>query len=411
MPGERFDLNKVVRLEAHGEQSGAMELALLDNGVERPGGEKNRMVYFDMKRKGRGESPNVSVSPHNALYEVLQFPLLFEKGKGGFYLSSNREGGVRSTTDIKLSLQEYTRSMLYQNPRLHCLGRLAQEYALVQHSRHVENMLNYQRFNLQAKLQRRRRDVGGGEEGDGARMAMSSSVPGSIKYNQGLIEDSCAVSAQMGQGSLFITMTCNPHWPEITAALEPGQSWEDRPDVVNRVFKLKLQELLEDLRQGKLYKRQDGSPWKTKYIMYVVEFQKRGKPHAHITIRFEGGEADMPRSAEAVDSLISARVPKVVNCQCSGEGVCKEHRLLNAVQKHMMHRCGVPYCLDKDGPRVCRRRFPKAQCEETTKDDGGYPIYCRGVGDEFVVPYSPALLLKYDCHINVELCTSVWVIK
>ena len=95
-------------------------------------------------------------------------------------------------------------------------------------------------------------------------------------YNKALIEDSCAVSAQMGQGSLFITMTCNPHWPEITAALEPGQSWEDRPDVVNRVFKIKLQELLEDLRQGKLYKRQDGTPWKTKYIMYygVVQIIK-----------------------------------------------------------------------------------------------------------------------------------------
>jgi hypothetical protein len=278
MPGERIDLNSVVRLEAHGEQSGAMELAFLDSGVPRPADASNRVMYFDMKRKERGEKPNVSVSTHNALYEVLQFPLLFEEGKGGYYLSPDREDGVVSTTGERLSLQEYTRAMFYQNPRLHCLGRLAQEYALVQHSRHVENILNYQRYNLQAKLMRQRRDVGVAEGGVGKRLAMSTSVVGSVGYNQALIEDSCAVSAQMGQGSLFITMTCNPHWPEITAALEPGQSWEDRPDVVNRVFKLKLQELLEDLRQGKLYKRQDGSPWKTKYIMYVVEFQKRGKP-------------------------------------------------------------------------------------------------------------------------------------
>ena len=81
MPGERIDLNKVVRLEAHSEQSGALELELLDNGVERPGGEKNRVVYFDMKRKERGESPSVSVSPHNALFDLLMFPLLYEKGK------------------------------------------------------------------------------------------------------------------------------------------------------------------------------------------------------------------------------------------------------------------------------------------------------------------------------------------
>jgi hypothetical protein len=56
MPGERIDLNSVVSLEAHGEQSGALELAFLDNGVERPLGDQNRVVYFDMKRKDRGES-------------------------------------------------------------------------------------------------------------------------------------------------------------------------------------------------------------------------------------------------------------------------------------------------------------------------------------------------------------------
>ena len=43
--------------------------------------------------------------------------------------------GAQSSTGVKLSLQMYTRTMLSQNTRLHYLGRLAQEYALVQHSR------------------------------------------------------------------------------------------------------------------------------------------------------------------------------------------------------------------------------------------------------------------------------------
>ena len=96
MPGERIDLNNVVRLEAHAEQSGAMELAFLDSGVPRPAGASNRVVYLDMKRKERGERPNVTVSTNNALYEVLQFPLLFEEGKGGYFQA--KEGGVMSTT-------------------------------------------------------------------------------------------------------------------------------------------------------------------------------------------------------------------------------------------------------------------------------------------------------------------------
>lgn len=171
MPGERIDLSKVIRIEAHAERSGALELAMLDSGVVRPAGgeDKNRVLYFDMKRSARGEAPNVSVSRHNALFELLQFPLLYEKGKGGYFLSPGKEDGVRSSEDVMLSLQDYTRAMLYQNPRLRHMGRLAQEWALVMHSRHVENVLNYQKQKLQAKMQRRRRDIGRDGEGEGER--------------------------------------------------------------------------------------------------------------------------------------------------------------------------------------------------------------------------------------------------
>ena len=31
--------------------------------------------------------------------------------------------------------------------------------------------------------------------------------------------------------------------------------------------------------------------------------------------------------------------------------------------------------------------------------------------NRFVVPYSPALLLKYRCHINVEVCSSFQSVK
>jgi hypothetical protein len=213
-----------------------------------------------------------------------------------------------------------------------------------------------------------------------------------------------------GNGSLFITMTCNPKWQEITSALLPGQTWEDRADVVNRVFKLKLQAFVEDLRSGTFFKDKHGKPWKAKYTMHVIEFQKRGKPHAHIVIRFEGPEEDMPKSAAAVDGLISARLP-VVDEDALPELKALQQRKLSAVKKHMMHKCAVGVCLSKEEPRVCCRGYPKAGCVETTTDDGGYPQYVRGVGDEFVVPHNVDMLLKYDCHINVELCSTVWVLK
>ncbi len=46
----------------------------------------------------------------------------------------------------------------------------------------------------------------------------------------------------------------------IVEALEPGQSYADRPDVVCRVFRLKLQELLHDLREGVIFKDSTASP-------------------------------------------------------------------------------------------------------------------------------------------------------
>ena len=45
----------------------------------------------------------------------------------------------------------------------------------------------------------------------------------------------------------FITFTANPAWPEIADHLLHGQRAADRPDLVARVFRLKLQALRRDL--------------------------------------------------------------------------------------------------------------------------------------------------------------------
>ena len=33
-----------------------------------------------------------------------------------------------------------------------------------------------------------------------------------------------------------------------------------------------------------------------RYVMHVLEFQTRGKPHVHIAMRFVGYEMDMPKA-------------------------------------------------------------------------------------------------------------------
>ena len=45
-------------------------------------------------------------------------------------------------------------------------------------------------------------------------------------------------------------MTCNPEWKEIQDQLKNGQQAQDRPDLMSRVFRAKLQDL-----KGQLFKK------------------------------------------------------------------------------------------------------------------------------------------------------------
>jgi hypothetical protein len=82
----------------------------------------------------------------------------------------------------------------------------------------------------------------------GKRVVLPSSFVGSKRYMDQLYFDGMAISAAVGFPDLFITFTCNPNWPEITRLLaRQNLKSHDRPDIITRVFKIKLNELLTDL--------------------------------------------------------------------------------------------------------------------------------------------------------------------
>lgn len=60
-----------------------------------------------------------------------------------------------------------------------------------------------------------------------------------------------AICRYVGYPDLFLTFKCNPKWPEIKYFFEDieGQRSDDRPDVVSRVFSIKLSELINDLKR------------------------------------------------------------------------------------------------------------------------------------------------------------------
>ena len=75
----------------------------------------------------------------------------------------------------------------------------------------------------------------------GKRFILPSSHIGSRRFMCQCFQDSMAIVGADGNPTFFITVTCNPNWPEIQRHLFSGQSAADRPDLIACVFHPKLQ--------------------------------------------------------------------------------------------------------------------------------------------------------------------------
>ena len=81
----------------------------------------------------------------------------------------------------------------------------------------------------------------------GRSIILPSSYTGSPRQMFELYLDAMGIIRKYGKPDLFITFTCNPQWVGITSALLLNQKASDRPDLIVRVFRLKLRELLSDI--------------------------------------------------------------------------------------------------------------------------------------------------------------------
>lgn len=118
---------------------------------------------------------------------------------------------------------------------------------------------------------------------------------------------------------------------------------------------------------------------------------------------------------DAYDRVISVEIPS-----------CEKYPVLHGlVIKHMLHDpCGT---LQKNCPCMidgnCRFRYLRQFCPATQQGKDPYPIYRRRddgrqvkvrnavLDNRWVVPYNPGLLMRYNCHINVEACSSIKAVK
>ena len=157
---------------------------------------------------------------------------------------------------------------------------------------------------------------------------------GSPRDMHAQFQDAMATVRRYGKPHLFITMTCNPTWKEIQENLEEGQKAEDRPDLVERVFQLKLEALEEEILKKGIFGAKIAN-------MRVIEFQKRGLPHAHMLIILQKRHAI--RTAEQVDEIVSAEIPPNPNTifddnpEVQARKREQAERLQSLVLKNMTH--------------------------------------------------------------------------
>ncbi|KAL3625826.1 hypothetical protein CASFOL_030355 [Castilleja foliolosa] len=377
--------------------------------------DRQRDIIVDHKCNGLQR-----ISELHPSYMAMQYPLLFPYGEDGFHenIPFYTNNGVRKTVRGNITMREfycYTIQQRQPTPSLLYGGRLFQQYLVDAYTSIEESRLLWMRSNqheLRADLYKNVSDaiVRGDTTSDavGKRIVLPASFTGSPRYMMQCYQDAMGICRSMGNPDLFITFTANPKWPEIRYMLDeiPGQNPEDRPDIVTRVFKIKLDMMMKDLTKGSFF-------GKTNAAIYTIEFQKRGLPHAHIILWLS--DTYKCRTPAQVDKIISAEIPPQVD----------DPKGYEMVAQFMVHGpCGSD---NRNAPCMveekCNKHFPKNFYEETTMDEDGYPVYRRRndkryvkkgeveLDNRYVVPYNRNLLIKYQGHINVEWCNRSRAIK
>jgi len=360
------------------------------------------------------------ISEVHPVYDSAAYPLILPDGCFGWNLA------FHSAT--RISCRAFYAFKLFSRPgetdHLLRAGRLFQEYVIDQYAKVEAQRLNWFRFNqatIRADTYSNLQDaVADGDSKIGTRIILPPGFRGGPRYMHAQFQNAMAIVRKLGKPDFFITVTCNPQWPEIQRALPEGGDWHDSPSIVCRVFNMKLKRILADLREHSVLGR-------VQAYMYTVEFQKRGLPHAHILLIMH--PEDKPREPEDVDRCVRATIPEPGDPNFTP-------RLRELVLAHMVHGpCGpidpkCPCMQSNRRPGKCKSNFPKEYRETTSMATNSYPQYrrpppqgdrCRVErrrgGKDYVitnadiVPYNPYLLQKYETHLNVEVCNTVDSVK
>ncbi|XVF80343.1 hypothetical protein PTKIN_Ptkin15bG0062400 [Pterospermum kingtungense] len=180
----------------------------------------NRDIIVDHKSLGLQR-----ISDLHLAFMAMQYPILFPYGEDGFHLDIK----YRSTTQRRqtkrgcVTAREYYAFVIQQ--------RLGQWLSLIKR--------------------------GGDRDTDsiGKRIILPTTFTAGPRYLMQNYQDAMVICRKFGYPDLFITFTCNEKWPEILEGLKmiEGQKAQDRPDIIARVFKIRLKLFMDELIKKKYF--------------------------------------------------------------------------------------------------------------------------------------------------------------
>ncbi|XP_050205787.1 uncharacterized protein LOC126655597 [Mercurialis annua] len=360
------------------------------------------------------------ISALHPSFMSMQFPILFPYGENGYRIDIKYNNFVKKNIKRQyVTMREYYSYMIQQRfsdeSALLRGGRLFQQFIVDAFTCIEQERLDFIKRNqktlrseiymgIQDAFYRGDRD----SNSIGKSIILPSSYTGSPRYMMEHYHDAMAICKFYGHPDLFITFTCNPKWKEIKQMLNliVGLKAEDRPDIVSRVFKMKINTLSSDIKKGKCF-------GEISAFLYTVEFQKRGLPHIHCLIWLNLKQK--PMSVNEIDTFICAELPDK-----NTDPLC-----YNLVTKFMIHGpCGninIKSPCMRNGN--CSKYYPKKFNTETFIDQNGFATYKRRndnnfvekngikIDNRFVVPYNRKLLMDYEAHLNTEFCCYSSLVK
>ena len=226
-----------------------------------------RSILICRRRSHQPEFINI-LSHH---YELLHYVLFFPHAEIGW--GASPIPGISHMTQH----QWYRNRLLADNDdRFSMLGHLCCEYLVDMYSRTEEQKLAYIARERRFHEHELHDNEHPSEDEFEPTIRLPASFVGSHAWTSEQAADAMALRRKFGKPTFFMTMTFNPDWPEVRSCLLPGQTAFDIPIVVARTFKNRLEKVLRLLRTRFGEK---------KYLIKVIEFQKRGFPHAHILLK------------------------------------------------------------------------------------------------------------------------------